>query len=96
MQRRSRSGEAVASDRGVARALMWKRLWKELWPKKITHFLWRLAHNSLALRMNLKRRGMELDTRCVMCGRLDEDGAHLFLKCKHVIKVWQAMGMDDI
>jgi hypothetical protein len=62
----------------------WKRLWNLSCPKKMTHFLWRMGHNSLALRVNLQRRGMKMDTWCVMCGRYDEDGAHLFFKCKHV------------
>jgi hypothetical protein len=61
-------------------------------PRKIKHHLWRFAHNSLALRMELKRRGMELDTRCALCNRLDEDGAHLFFKCKHV---WSMMGLEQ-
>jgi hypothetical protein len=51
----------------------------------LRHFMWRLAYNSLALRRGLARRGMELDTKCVMCHRLNEDGGHLFLKCKFLI-----------
>jgi hypothetical protein len=58
-------------------------------PGKIKVFFWRLAHNSIALGMGLERRGVELDTRLVMCGRLNEDGGHLLLKCKHVKRVWQ-------
>lgn len=30
-------------------------------PKKMLHFMWRLCHNSLALRVNLKRRGVKMD-----------------------------------
>jgi hypothetical protein len=70
-----------------------ERLWKGLWeikcPGNIKIFMWKLAHNSISLRMGLERRGMELDTRCVMCGRLNEDGGHLFFQCKHVKQVWQ-------
>jgi len=44
--------------------------------------------------MNLKRRGMVLDTRCVVCNRLDEDGAHLFLKCKVMVHVWELLALS--
>lgn len=31
-----------------------------------------------------------------MCGRLDEDGGHLLLKCKEVKKVWQELNLEEI
>ena len=59
-------------------------------------FLWRLAHNSLPMRMNIKRKHVELDTLCPMCLRLDEDGGHLFLKYKKVTAVWREQHLEDI
>lgn len=57
----------------------------------------RIAHNSLAVRANLTRRGMVLeDTRCLLCQRSNEDGCHLFLKCKEVKEVWKELNMLDI
>jgi hypothetical protein len=53
-------------------------------------------HNSLALRVNLRRRGMRLDTVCVQSGRLDEDGVHLFFKCKKVRQIWNALQLEHI
>jgi len=58
-------------------------------PGKIRHFLWCFGHNSLALRRNLERRGMYIDTRGVIYSRITEDGAHLFFKCKHVKHLWE-------
>ena len=49
----------------------------------------------LPLRMNIMRRGMEIDTRCPVCWRLDEDGGHCFLKCKKVKRVWRDMNLED-
>ena len=46
-----------------------------------------MGHNSLALRINLKHHAMKVETGCVMCGHFDEDGAHLFFKCKCVKSV---------
>ncbi|XP_073363561.1 uncharacterized protein [Aegilops tauschii subsp. strangulata] len=74
--------------------------WKEIWTlpcqPKIQHFFWRLAHNSLPLKLNIKRRGIECDTVCVCCKRLDEDGAHLFPKCKLVKKIWRTLQLEDV
>jgi hypothetical protein len=38
---------------------------------------------------------MVLDTRCVICGRFDEDGAHLFFKCKTTQKVWDHLALGQ-
>jgi hypothetical protein len=45
--------------------------------------------------MNIKRRRMECDTKCVCCQRLDEDGAHLFLRCKEVKETWNEFKMEE-
>ena len=44
--------------------------------------------------MNLKRRGMDIDTRCDVCYRFDEDGAHLFFKCKITEERWDTLGLS--
>jgi hypothetical protein len=75
---------------------MWKSIWRLHCPGKIKHFLWRLAHNTLALRINLRRKGMDIDTRCVVCNQSYEDEGHLFLNCKYVCKVWQELGMESV
>jgi hypothetical protein len=45
---------------------------------------WRLAHNSLAIRPNLSRRGVQLDI--YLLSGDTEEGAHLFVKCEHVTR----------
>ncbi|VAI86141.1 unnamed protein product [Triticum turgidum subsp. durum] len=74
----------------------WGKLWALPLPGKILHFLWRLVTYSLPLRMKLKQRGLEVDTRCPVCFRLDEDGGHCFLKCKFVKKIWGLSQMEPI
>jgi hypothetical protein len=70
------SGRSSSSSNGGgdARKGVWKKLWKLACSGKIKHFSWRLYHNSLAVRTSLIRHGMVLDTRCMVCYRLDEDG----------------------
>jgi hypothetical protein len=43
----------------------------------ILHFLWRVATNSLPMRTKLKLRGLDVDTKCPLCLRFDEDGGHV-------------------
>ena len=74
----------------------WSKLWKLDCPPKIKQFLWRLSHNTLAVKHVLQRRGMDIDTRCYMCNRLDEDGAHHLLKCKEARKVWQELNLETV
>jgi hypothetical protein len=45
----------------------WKEIWRLHGPPKIKQFVWRVAHNSLALRMNIRHKGIKLDTNCPIC-----------------------------
>jgi ribonuclease HI len=90
-----RDGSQQSSSNQGVETLEWEKIWKLACPPKIKQFMWRFAHNSLPLRMNIKRRGMKCDTKCVCCMRLDEDGAHLFLKCKEVKYVWRELKLED-
>ena len=58
--------------------------------------IWRIAHDSLPHRVNLARRGIELDPICLVCNRLNEDGAHLFLKCKKIKRIWTDLQLDNV
>jgi hypothetical protein len=75
---------------------VWKQIWKTECPPKVQHFLWRFSHNSHPLHMNIQRRGVELDTRCVVCNEFFEDGGHLFLKCKDVKPCWRTLDLEAI
>jgi hypothetical protein len=46
--------------------------------------------------MNIQRKKVELDTICPMCNRADEDGGHLFLKCKKVKPIWRNLLLEDV
>lgn len=67
----------------------WKHIWQLQVPGKLSMFLWRLVHNTLPTRMNIKRKRIDLDTRC----RLDEHSGHLSLKTKKVKAVWREQGL---
>jgi hypothetical protein len=78
------------------REKVWQAIWSVNCPAKVHHFLWRFAHNSHPLRMNIARRGVELDTRCTVRCRLFEDGRHLFLRCKEVKNFWRSIQLERV
>ena len=44
----------------------------------------------------MARRGVELDTICPVCRRLDEDCGHIFFKYKFAKICWRLLDMEDI
>jgi ribonuclease HI len=96
LRERRHQNDTSTSSVVVGVSQIWDKIWSLKLPGKVRVFLWRLTHNSLPLRMNIKRKKVELDTRCPMCCRLDEDGGHLFFKCKRVKQVWRSMLMEDV
>ncbi|KAM0910182.1 hypothetical protein ACQ4PT_014329 [Festuca glaucescens] len=93
---RLRDGSMQSSSNPELTEKFWKDVWKLECTPKIKQFIWRLSHNSLPLKKNLERRGVKCDTLCVCCGRLDEYGAHLFVKCKAVKPIWEALGLTNL
>ena len=84
----SRLGDAVARQR--------KQIQKFQCPPKVKQFVWRLAHNNMPMKMNIKQRGIDLDTRCLVCMRFDEDGGHCFLKYKFAGGCWRELRLDAV
>lgn len=80
---------------GGVSVFRWEKIWSMEVPNKVKMFMWRLAHNSLAVRRNLVRRGMKEDTLCPMCRRLDEDPGHIFFKCKQVKECWRGLNLEE-
>jgi len=55
---------------------------------KVKHFCWRAIHDSLPTRVNLYKRGMEVDVYCPCCGNEYETVMHLFLDCDVAREFW--------
>jgi hypothetical protein len=81
---------------GVEEQLNWQDIWSCPCPPNVRQFLWRLAHDSLLHRCNIARRGVVLDPLCQVCHRLNEDGAHVFLRCKGVRQVWTRLALENV
>ncbi|KAJ1401647.1 Reverse transcriptase zinc-binding domain [Sesbania bispinosa] len=50
--------------------------------------MWRLLHDTLPVRSNLVKRGVQCDTRCAWCGLNDETVDHLFKECPWAVDAW--------
>ncbi|KAJ1402971.1 Reverse transcriptase zinc-binding domain [Sesbania bispinosa] len=50
--------------------------------------MWRLLHDTLPVRSNLIKRGVQCDTRCAWCGLHVETVDHLFKECLWVVDAW--------
>lgn len=96
MERRNSRRTPASSSGGAQSDQVWKRLWKLNCPNKMKHFMWRLGHDAIALRMTLKRRGMDIDTKCLISNRMDEDGSHFFFKCKEVKHIWGDLNLEEV
>ncbi|KAL6289403.1 hypothetical protein ACE6H2_006913 [Prunus campanulata] len=71
-----------------------RRIWKSIWgvqvPPKIRTFLWKCCRNVLAVKENLRHRGLDVDTTCALCGQETETQVHLFFKCEFARVLWFA------
>jgi hypothetical protein len=55
---RRQRGESSGSSSDSPSSFKWKKIWKLTCPPKVKQFVWRLSHNSLALKMNIRRRSV--------------------------------------
>ncbi|XP_026383523.1 uncharacterized protein LOC113279021 [Papaver somniferum] len=66
----------------IASAYPWKKLWsKNYIVPKILVFIWKLLHNGLAVKGNLKRINNYMDVSCTFCKHKEETVVHLFFNC---------------
>ncbi|XP_047965636.1 uncharacterized protein LOC125210101 [Salvia hispanica] len=52
-------------------------------------FLWRTCVNSLPIKENLYRRGIDAGSVCEICGLNCESSDHLLLHCTEVVNIWR-------
>lgn len=67
----------------------WSSVWRLDVPPKIRVFWWRVMHNSLPSKSELKRRHVEKESYCEVCGDPDECLYHMFFLCPVAQLFWQ-------
>ncbi|KAL2894644.1 hypothetical protein RDABS01_010553 [Bienertia sinuspersici] len=65
-----------------------KRLWKMPMSQRWRTFCWKLAHDILPTKENLKKRKLLMNSSCVLCGE-NESAGHLFLYCEFSKRIWR-------
>ncbi|GJX37033.1 reverse transcriptase domain, reverse transcriptase zinc-binding domain protein [Tanacetum coccineum] len=65
-------------------------IWNKLVPKKVNIFNWRALKGRLPVRVELDRRGIELDSLlCPSCNNSVESCAHSLVTCDLAMSVWE-------
>ena len=67
---------------------VWRALWRVNVPPKIRVFWWRVIHNSLPSKSEMKRRHIEKESFCEVCGDPDESLYHVFFLCPVAKRLW--------
>ncbi|KAK9993929.1 hypothetical protein SO802_023632 [Lithocarpus litseifolius] len=69
-----------------------KDLWRSIWglrvPNKVKNFLWRVCHEAIPTKSNLKRRHILVDSQCERCRKEDETPLHALWSCSELKLVW--------
>ncbi|GJR72697.1 RNA-directed DNA polymerase, eukaryota, reverse transcriptase zinc-binding domain protein [Tanacetum coccineum] len=64
--------------------------WNRLVPKKVNIFVWRAIKGKLPVRVELDKRGIDLDTiLCPCCGDMVESCDHSLILCNMAMSVWE-------
>jgi ribonuclease HI len=69
----------------------WKSIWKLHVPPKIQSFWWRVIHDFVPVRNNLKKCHVEKLSQCVDCGAERETTYHTLVECTFARCFWKEM-----
>ncbi|VVA41757.1 PREDICTED: reverse mRNAase [Prunus dulcis] len=84
-----RKGEGECSNQS-GQSGSWKRIWALQVPPKIRMFIWLCCRNVAAVRENLRRRHVDVEADCPLCGNSGETEVHLFFRCEIARLFWFA------
>ena len=63
--------------------------WFKVIPKKINIFMWRFFMDRLPHRLNLSKRGLDIDSiLCPSCNKNVESNYHIFFSCNTALSIW--------
>ena len=79
----------IRKDNEVVSSPVFRKLWGSKAIPSAGLLAWRVLENKLATRVNLSRRGVQLESLwCVFCRKEEESGSHLFFGCSFAWRVW--------
>ncbi|KAK3218146.1 hypothetical protein Dsin_012116 [Dipteronia sinensis] len=71
----------LSASNNLAVGRWWKVLRNLNIPLKIKIFIWKTCHEWIPSRINLLRRGIQMDVRCPLCGNAEETTLHSLWEC---------------
>ena len=80
--------ERTLPEYGPSVSLLKAHCWKVQCPPKLKHFLWQLVTVCIAVKKNLRSRGIQGDMTCARCRAPEESINHVFFECPPAIQVW--------
>lgn len=82
------NSSASSSTNGSAYEKLWKHLWKAHIHPKVKNFTWKVCHDILPTKVNLRRKGVGVEMECGVCQGEEETAAHVLLSCPFARAVW--------
>lgn len=67
---------------------LWRSIWGLRVPNKVKNFLWRVCHEAIPTKSNLKRRHIIINSLCEQCWNEDETPLHALWSCCELSSVW--------
>ncbi|OMO88655.1 reverse transcriptase [Corchorus capsularis] len=71
-----------------ANSRLWKLVWSSGVMPKMKYFFWRVFWNILPIKSVLRRRGLEIDDTCDVCGGHEDSMFHALFECPFSMRVW--------
>ena len=82
---KSKVGECSTID---CRTRLWKKMWQLRLPAKIRIFSWKACMDGLPTRLNLAKRGLNIEAKCPLCEKALESTSHALIQCDKLGDVW--------
>lgn len=68
--------------------ILWQKVWQLNIPPKVKHFAWQTISNTLPIKSNLLKRGMDMDEACSTYGSQVENVEHILRDCNWSSRLW--------
>ncbi|XP_041011384.1 uncharacterized protein LOC121255176 [Juglans microcarpa x Juglans regia] len=88
------SGDGETSLQMGDRSL-WRKIWHMEVSRKIKAFAWKACNDILPTLINLRRKKVEVDSKCCFYQIHEEDITHALLNCPTIYIVWQRFFLVD-
>ncbi|XP_057425675.1 uncharacterized protein LOC130719041 [Lotus japonicus] len=67
---------------------LWRKFWKSSSIPRVKEVVWRICVDAIPTRASLRRRSLDVDPSCPVCGQEEESASHLFLQCPLARGCW--------